>query len=233
MNDTAAFARLADRLSAYLAPDLLRAALIHRSFCAEAPGEESNERLEFLGDSVLGLLVTETLYLEHPDRPEGDLARMRAALVSTDALARLAEELDLGSALLLGKGEAASGGRSKPSLLADALEAVIGATYLAGGRDRAAELVADLYADALQGAARELVLGDAKNRLQELTARLHVEPPVYALVGHGPDHAKSFEAVVTAAGVRAHGAGRSKKQAERAAALAAIEQLAEPHPAAS
>ena len=204
-------------------------ALAHRSYCAEVPGEESNERLEFLGDAVLGLVVTEHLYRTRPELPEGDLARMRAAVVSSEALAPIAAELGVGEALLLGRGEAASGGRRKPSLLADALEALIGATYLAGGLEAARALVIDLAGEVIEASDRDRgALGDAKNRLQELASRLGLEPPRYEVRDEGPDHAKRFEATVYVADRRAgRGEGRSKKQAERAAASAALAELAD------
>jgi len=220
---------LARRLAGYLDdPHLLHRALAHRSYCAEAPGEESNERLEFLGDAVLGLVATEELYRAHPDLPEGDLARMRAAIVSTGTLAQAAAELGVGDAVLLGRGEEASGGRSKASILADALEALIGATYLAGGLAPARALVLDLLGERLAAAPRDAAaLGDAKNRLQELAARLGLEPPSYCVEDEGPDHAKRFRASVAVGGrVVGHGEGRSKKAAERAAADEGLAVLA-------
>ncbi|HXZ82136.1 MAG TPA: ribonuclease III domain-containing protein, partial [Acidimicrobiales bacterium] len=129
--------------------ELLRLALCHRSYCAEVAGQESNERLEFLGDAVLGLVVTADLYRRRPELPEGDLARIRAAVVSTEALAPVGASLGLGAALLLGRGEDASGGREKPSILADALEAVIGAVYLSGGMEQASAFVLGLIGTGL------------------------------------------------------------------------------------
>ncbi len=202
-------------------------ALAHRSHCAENPGEESNERLEFLGDAVLGLVVTAELYAAHPHLPEGDLARIRAAVVSTGALAPVAAGLGIGGELLLGKGEAASGGRDKPSILADALEALIGAVYLAHGLDRAREFVMGLLGAELASAAGA-ALGDAKNRLQELAVRIGEDAPRYRLREQGPDHDKRFSAeVYLGQRVLGRGTGRSKKQAERAAAEEAVAVLAE------
>ncbi len=218
---------LTRRLEPYLADAaLLRRALTHRSFCAESGTQESNERLEHLGDAVLGLVVSEQLFHDQPDVPEGDLARMRAAVVSTAALAPIAERAGVGRALLLGRGEDASGGRSKPSLLADALEAVIGATYLASGLDGARGLVLELLGEKIAEVSSGIELGDAKNRLQELASRRGEDLPRYEVRESGPDHAKRFAAAVTVGReVVGRGAGSSKKQAERAAALDALETL--------
>jgi ribonuclease-3 len=203
----------------------LRLALCHRSYCAEFPGQESNERLEFLGDAVLGIVVTEHLYRRCPELPEGDLARIRSAVVSTEALAPVSAELGLGAALLLGRGEDASGGRAKPSILADALEAVIGAVFLSAGIEGAGAFVLGLLGDELDEISGRDELGDAKNRLQEMCSRLGVGPPRYALTEQGPEHAKRFEAEVRAGAVVGRGRGNSKKQAERAAAEEAIGAL--------
>ena len=204
----------------------MRLALAHRSYCAEQAVPESNERLEFLGDAVLGLVVTDLLYRSFADRSEGDLARIRAAVVSTEALAPIAEQLGVGSALLLGRGEEASGGRAKASLLADALEALIGAAYLDQGSDAVAKLVDRLVGDQISVEAKRPALGDAKNRLQELAARLLLPAPSYATTGRGPDHDRRFVAAVRVGTLEAAGEGRSKKAAERFAAQAAIEALA-------
>jgi ribonuclease-3 len=204
----------------------LATALAHRSWCAENPGHESNERLEFLGDAVLGLVVTDHIYRMYPALPEGELAKVRASVVSAAALAEVAAELELGDALLLGKGEAASGGREKPSILADALEAVIGAVYLAGGWAAVERLVLDLLGDRISEASEGPGGQDYKTRLQELVARHFTELPRYGIRDEGPDHAKRFFAEVRVAGqVRGEGEGRSKKQAEAAAARSAWEAL--------
>ena len=205
---------------------LLARSLAHRSWCAETEGALSNERLEFLGDAVLGLVVTDHLFLTYPDLPEGELAKVRASLVNSEALAEVAAGLDLGSFLLLGKGEAASGGREKPSILADAMEAVIGAVYLDGGWDAAADLVMNLLADRIEEAAAGPGGQDYKTRLQELAARKFEQLPRYEVHDDGPDHAKRFYAKVFLAGEeRGEGEGRSKKQAEQGAARAAWVQL--------
>jgi len=205
---------------------LLARALAHRSWCAENGAATSNERLEFLGDAVLGLVVTDHLFLTYPDLPEGELAKVRASLVNSEALAEVATDLDLGSFLLLGKGEAASGGREKPSILADAMEAVIGAVYIDGGWPAAARLVMQLLADRIDEAAAGPGGQDYKTRLQELAARRFEQLPRYEVVDEGPDHAKRFFAKVFLAGEhRGEGEGRSKKQAEQGAARAAWTEL--------
>ena len=206
--------------------DLLDRALTHRSYCAEQGVEESNERLEFLGDSVLGLVVTRFAYQEYPQLPEGELAKLRASVVSADTLAEIAEELDLGASLRLGKGEDASGGRGKPSILADAMEAVIAAVYLDGGLEPATQLVLAL----LEGRIREQATGpggqDYKTRLQELAAQRYDQLPRYQVRHEGPDHSKRFFAAVFLRNEEyGSGEGRSKKTAEQAAAQVAWERL--------
>jgi ribonuclease-3 len=206
--------------------ELLSRALAHRSWCAETPGNPSNERLEFLGDAVLGLVVTDHIFRSYPLLPEGELAKVRASVVSAAALAEVAAELDLGEALLLGKGEDASGGREKPSILADALEAVIGAVYLDAGWDGAAAVVLGLLGERIAEAAAGPGGQDYKTRLQELSARSFEDVPSYLVVDEGPDHAKRFFATVIVGGrPRGKGEGRSKKQAEQAAARCAWEVL--------
>ncbi len=207
--------------------DLLARAMAHRSWCAEVTGEQSNERLEFLGDAVLGLVVTDYLYRTYPDLPEGQLAQARASVVNAEALAEVAEEVGMGAALRLGKGEDASGGREKPSILSDAMEAVIGAVYLDGGWDASVELVMRLLGDRITEGAAGPGGHDYKTRLQELSARVYDELPRYRHTSEGPDHAKRFSAVVSVNGTAlGQGEGRSKKQAEQAAARMAWQQLA-------
>ena len=201
--------------------------MAHRSWCAETAGTRSNERLEFLGDAVLGLVVTDFIFRTYPELPEGELAKVRAAVVNASALAELADELLLGRALHLGKGEDASGGREKPSILADAMEAVIGAVYLDGGYDAARDLVMHLLGERIEEAAAGPGGQDFKTRLQELAARRFDQLPNYSVEDEGPDHAKRFFASVTIGGEpRGSGEGRSKKQAEQAAARVAWEALA-------
>ena len=220
---------LAERLGRpFVDAELLARALAHRSWCAESPGSGSNERLEFLGDAVLGLVVTSHLYRTYPSLPEGQLAQVRAAVVNAGALADAAEILRIGEAIRLGKGEDASGGREKPSILSDAMEAVIGAVYIDGGWDAAAELVMGLLGETIAEAAAGPGGHDYKTRLQELAARRFDDLPRYEVVGAGPDHAKQFSATVFVRGEACgSGQGRSKKQAEQGAARAAWAYLSE------
>ncbi len=189
--------------------------------------QASNERLEFLGDAVLGLVVTDHIYRAYSELPEGELAKVRASVVNSAVLAEVASGLQLGSAVFLGKGEETSGGRSKPSILADAMEAVIGAVYLDGGWDAASELVLRLLADRIDEAVQGPGGNDFKTRLQELATRAFDTLPRYEVDEEGPDHAKRFFAVVYVGGEeRGRGEGRSKKQAEQEAAREAWEALA-------
>jgi ribonuclease-3 len=203
-------------------PELLERALTHRSFAYENGGLPTNERLEFLGDSVLGLIVTDTLFRGHPDLPEGQLAKLRAAVVNMRALAGVARQLDLGAYIRLGRGEEGTGGRDKASILADTLEAVIGAVYLDLGLKAADALVHRLF-DALITRSASLGAGlDWKTSLQELTATEELGVPEYHVEESGPDHQKSFRAVVSVGGAEyGRGEGRSKKEAEQQAAEAA------------
>jgi ribonuclease III len=203
-------------------PELLTQALSHRSWCAESGGRPSNERLEFLGDAVLGAVVAEHCYHAYPLLPEGALAKVRAAVVNTTVLAEVAGELELGDALLLGRGEDISGGRRKPSILANAVEAVIGALYLDGGWDVAARVVLHLLSDRIALSAAGPGAEDFKTRLQELSLHTQGELPRYEVDGTGPDHARRYRARVYVAGnERGAGEGRSKKDAEQAAARVA------------
>jgi ribonuclease-3 len=208
---------------------VIERALAHRSYCAEHPDTVvSNERLEFLGDAVLGLVVTDYMFREYPDMPEGELAKLRASVVNSEVLADVAREVHLGDALLLGKGEDASGGRAKASILADAMEAVIAAAYLDGGWDVARGLVLRLLeARIIEGAAGP---GghDYKTRLQELAARRFDQLPRYQVRHEGPDHSRRFFATVLLRGEPwGTGEGRSKKQAEQGAARMAWRRLLE------
>jgi ribonuclease III len=210
----------------FVDPELLERALTHRSYCSEHGIEESNERLEFLGDSVLGFVVTTFVYDEFPALPEGELAKLRASVVSAEALAEMANELDLGRSLRLGKGEDASGGRAKPSILSDAMEAVIAAVYLDGGIEPAARFVLH----SLEGRIREQATGpggqDYKTRLQELAAARGIGRPRYVVRDEGPDHAKHFFAsVFFGSEGYGDGEGGSKKQAEQGAAWMAWSRL--------
>lgn len=187
---------------------------------------ESNERLEFLGDSVLGLVITDHLYRRAPLRSEGTLARNRAEIVSSSALAGLARSIELGQVLLLGKGEVATGGRDKTSILADALEAVIGAVFIDGGLAAAETVILRVFGELLDSVLDGDVTTDYKSRLQEICARDFGEPPVYLMDEEGPEHNKRFSATVTIDGTpRGRGDGPTKKAAEQAAARAALDVL--------
>lgn len=218
--------RLLDELGVRLDPELLVLALTHRSFAHEAGGLPTNERLEFLGDSILGLVVTESLYRRHPELAEGELAKMRAATVSQRALAAIARDIRLGEYLLLGKGELATGGRDKDSILSDTLEALVGAVYLTHGLEPARGLVERLVEPTLAAAA-DLGAGlDWKTSLQELAARLGLGGPVYDVAGTGPDHARTFTARITIGDrLCGEGTGTAKKVAEQEAAAAAYRCL--------
>ena len=203
--------------------ETLERALTHRSYAYENGGLPTNERLEFLGDSVLSLVVTDTLYKGHPTLPEGQLAKLRAAVVQMSTLAEVAaRELNLGSFVRLGRGEEGTGGRDKPSILADTLEAVIGATYIDCGLEQASGLVHRLFDPVIQ---RSALLGaglDWKTSLQELTADRGLGVPEYHVRDSGPDHQKMFKAVVKVGSRElGEGEGRSKKAAEQLAAEAA------------
>lgn len=216
-----------------LPDDLLTLALTHRSFAYENGGLPTNERLEFLGDAVLGLVITEELYRRHPDRPEGDLAKLRSSIVNTHALAEVARGLSgggLGGHLLLGRGEINTGGSDKSSILADGMESLIGAVYVAHGMDVARRVVLTLFGDLLDTAARLGAGLDWKTSLQELTTERGLGVPVYTATGTGPDHDKEFTAEVRIADtVYGVGVGRTKKEAEQKAAAQAWTALdAEP-----
>lgn len=220
---------LAARLGhCFTSPGLLRQALAHRSWCAESGGAASNERLEFLGDAVLGLVVAAHCFDAYPALPEGALAKVRAAVVNTAVLAEVAAELGVGPHLLLGRGEDTSGGRQKASILANTVEALIGATYLDGGWAAASDLVLRLLGDRITEAAAGPGAGDFKTRLQELVVRTAGMPPRYEVSGTGPDHARHYTAVVLVSGQPlGTGEGRSKKDAEQAAARGAWRLLAD------
>ena len=213
-------------------PGLLVEAVTHRSWCAEHVGTLSNERLEFLGGAVLGLVVADYLFQVEGAMPEGELAMARAAVVSTEALAQVASVLELGQFLRLGKGEDATGGREKRSILADSMEAIIGAVYVDAGLAAARTLLLPLVAERLAGAVAGPGEADHKTRLQEASARQYGQVPRYEVSGTGPDHDRRFTAVVRIGGTeRGQGTGRSKKEAEQAAARVAWQSLRdEPEP---
>jgi len=219
---SAAATELLEKLGVHLDPELLVLALTHRSFAHEAGGIPTNERLEFLGDTVLGLVVTEWLYRTHSDEPEGALAKMRAATVSQRALAIVARSLDLGAYVLLGKGELSTGGPDKDSILSDTLEALFGAIYLSHGLEVARTVVERLVGPSLSAAAGLGAGLDWKTSLQELSAELELGAPHYEVTGEGPDHARTFTAHAVIAGeARGSGVGPAKKVAEQQAAEAA------------
>jgi ribonuclease-3 len=223
-----------DRLAAHLfevagekvdEPLLLRA-LTHRSYAYENGGLPNNERLEFLGDSVLGLVVTDSLYASHPDLAEGQLAKLRAAVVNMRALAEVARVMRLGEYIFLGRGEESTGGRDKASILADTTEAVIAAVYLSGGMTAASAFVHHLL-DPLMKSTASLGAGlDWKTSLQELTASGSLGVPEYRVTEHGPDHKKSFGAqCLVGSELIGSGSGSSKKEAEQMAAEVAWTEL--------
>jgi len=212
-----------------LEPELLTLALTHRSYAYEHGGLPTNERLEFLGDAVLGLTVTEKLYLTHPDKPEGELAKIRASVVNMHALADVARGLGdggLGVHLLLGKGEELTGGRDKASILADGMESLLGAVHLQHGIDVAREVVLRLFAELLERGPRLGAGLDWKTSLQELTAERGAGVPAYEITATGPDHDKEFTATAIIAGESLGvGVGRTKKEAEQKAAATAWQTL--------
>ena len=217
---------LGDVLGVALDPALVELALTHRSYAYENGGLPTNERLEFLGDAVLGVVVTERLYREHPDLPEGQLAKLRASVVNMHALAGVARDLGLGDRLYLGRGEELTGGRDKPSILGDAVEAVLGAVHLEHGIDTSRAVVERLFGELLRTAPQLGAGLDWKTSLQELTAASDLGVPEYRMEEEGPDHLKEFTATVVVAGTeRGSGVGRTKKEAEQKAAEAAYKYL--------
>ncbi len=206
---------------------LLDLALSHRSWCAENNQVASNERLEFLGDAVLGVVVADEVYRHYPELPEGSLAKLRAGVVNATTLAEVAREIGLGPALSLGKGERSTGGDDKQSILADALEAVFGAVYLDGGMNAATALILSLLSDRIAETVRLGPGGsDHKTRLQELAVAVTAEPPNYRVQTSGPDHARVFDAeVFVGENKLGTGTGTSKKEAEQAAAAQAVRAL--------
>jgi ribonuclease-3 len=222
---------LADALGVTIDAELLRRALTHRSYAYEHGGLPHNERLEFLGDAVLGIVVTDTLYRAHPDLTEGKLAKLRASVVNMRALATIARgigPLGLGGYVLLGRGEESTGGRDKASILADTLEAVFGAIYLDCGLDVADRVIHGLFDELLDDVATAGAGLDWKTSLQELTAERGLGVPEYLMSSTGPDHEKMFTAQAHVAGeLFASSTGRSKKEAEQLAAETAWRAISE------
>ena len=211
-----------------LDPELLERALTHRSYAYENGNLPTNERLEFLGDSVLGVIVTETLYRSHPDLSEGRLAKLRAAVVNARALAEVGRRIGVGDHVKLGRGEETTGGRDKASILSDTVEAVIGAVHLSSGGIETSADVVHLLFDPLIEAASAMGAGlDWKTSLQELSAEHSLGVPEYVIEDEGPDHMKTFTAQVRVGeGLYGNGLGRSKKEAEQAAAETAYGEIA-------
>jgi ribonuclease-3 len=231
MHDTSSAAQSLSRTLDYSFRDasLLRSALVHTSYVNERPGRalESNERLEFLGDAVLGVVVAHRLYELRPESPEGELTVLRAWLVRQSTLARWARQLDLGPHLMLGRGEARGGGRDRPALLSRGFEAVIGAVYLDGGLDAVKTVLLPFVDNELQTGFSPQRVVDAKSRLQQVTQARFESTPVYNLVDHsGPGHAPVFVVEVKAGPeILARGSGHSKRAAQQAAAHAALQML--------
>lgn len=209
-----------------LDPQITRLALTHRSYANERGKIPTNERLEFLGDAVLQLIVTEKLYRDYPDHPEGHLAKMRAATVSQTPLAQVARALKLGDYLLLGRGEEKTGGRDKDSILSDTVEALIGATYLSEGLEPTRAVVEKHLAGLLADVVARGATMDWKTRIQEICQRLDIGPLLYEVTGTGPDHRREFTARLYIDGkLWGTGEGRSKKVAEHQAAELAAEAV--------
>jgi len=205
---------------------LLELALTHRSYSYEAGGIPTNERMEFLGDSVLGLVVTDELYEKFPDLDESRLSPLRSGVVNMRALAQIAREINLGQYLRIGKGEEATNGRDKNSILADSLEALVGAIYLDHGYAKTAEIVLKLLRPVIDSAQSSGAALDGKTALQELAASLGLTSPEYEIGESGPDHDKSFTAIAILNGQRyPQGVGKSKREAEQAAAKLAHEVI--------
>ena len=224
--DDDSLGQLMTALGLVMDPALLRQALTHRSYAYENGGLPTNERLEFLGDSVLGIIVTERLYRDFPDEPEGQLAKLRAAVVNAQALAGVARALGLGDYLLLGKGEESTGGQDKSSILADAMEAVIGAMYMSTDLETTRSFIERIFGPLISTSANLGAGLDWKTSLLERAAETDSGVPEYRVSDSGPDHAKEFIAEVIVGGrVLGSGHGRSKKVAEQEAAAQAYAAL--------
>ncbi len=225
-------AALLDALDTDIPDDLLTLALTHRSYAYEHGGLPTNERLEFLGDSVLGVVITQRLYLRYPDRPEGELAKIRASVVNMHALADVArglgDEGGLGKYLFLGRGEEMTGGRDKDSILADGLESLFGAVFLTHGLETSQRVILRLFDERLERAGNLGAGLDWKTSLQELSSERGFGPPQYQISATGPDHNKEFTATALVAGESlGEGVGRTKKEAEQQAAAHAWKVLTE------
>jgi ribonuclease-3 len=220
------FAQLKARLGLEIRQELLELAFTHRSFAYENGLSETNERLEFLGDSVLGLVVTEELYKRYPDLDESRLSPLRSGIVNMRALADIARTLELGQYMRIGKGEEVTGGRDKNSLLADSLEALIGAIYLSNGFETSQKIVGELISETMESAKDRGAGLDGKTALQELAAARKITAPEYLITESGPDHDKTFVSTAVVGGEAvATGEGKSKREAEQIAARIAYEKL--------
>ncbi len=220
---------LLKRLGVSIDPETLRLALTHRSYAYENGGIPTNERMEFLGDALLGFAVTDALYRDNPDLSEGELAKLRSSVVSTRALAGVARSLNLGEYILLGQGEILTNGKDKSSILADTTEAIIGATYLTNDIETVRQMVMRLIAPLLKDAATLGAGTDWKTSIQEFAANRKLGTVDYRVTGTGPDHARVFEAVLHIGGEAfGTGTGRSKKEAEQESASATWKMLTEP-----
>ena len=209
---------------------LLRLALTHRSVSADDPGRNDNERLEFLGDAVLQLVITDLLYDSYPQLAEGQMAKVRAGVVSRPTLAEIARVIDIGTAIELAPGEDRTGGREKDSILADAVEAVLAAAYIDGGLEDVRKMILVLWGDRVADRAKRPGIKDYKTRLQEHLARDGLRPE-YEVEGTGPDHDRRFTAVIHVGGKKlGSGAGHSKKEAEQASASEALAALTSTRP---
>ena len=220
-------ARLA-ALGVPLPDEVINLALTHRSFAYESGGIPTNERLEFLGDSVIGLVITEELYKRFPEMDESGLSPLRSGVVSTRALSQVARSLGIGREVRIGRGEEVTGGREKNSILADSLEALIGAIYLEHGLEKAEHAIITLMQEAIEEAISRGATLDGKTSLQELVAARGEGSPEYEIAESGPDHAKEFQATAIVAGERVSaGRGKSKREAEQEAARLAYQILLE------
>jgi ribonuclease-3 len=218
---------LIERLGVSVSEDLLRQALTHRSYSYEHPNQPNNERLEFLGDSVLGFVVTGHLFERFTDLDEGKLSKLKNALVSASALATVATDLGLGEYMVLGRGEVQTGGNAKTNLLADTFEAILGAVYVEGGIAPASDLIMRFVLAPLEQHELLLENSEPKTKLQEWLQGRGFEAPNYVTTHEGPDHDRTFTTSVNVAGVEGLGVARSKKNAEAQAAMNALEKLGE------
>ncbi len=220
------YAALTERLGISIEPALLELALTHSSFSYENGKTPNNERLEFLGDSVLGFLVTEHVYQLHPDLAEGELSRLRNAAVSAKTLSLAAMNIGLGEFILLGKGESLSGGSSKSNILADAFEAVLGAAFISGGIDAAHRIVSDLIFPLIDDSQVLLETSEPRTVLLDLIKKMGLGEPVFEITHEGPDHDRTFFATILVDGKKiGFGEGRSRKAAEALAASSALKML--------